>query len=149
MKFTSCIEKQNYLEKNFLTCTTQDDKYLKIIELGKNLPLLNSEHKTESNKILGCQSEMFLYTRCVDQQMIFEADSEALISKGLAALLIYIYNFEAPEIILKCPPTVLQKLSIPQLLSPSRSNGLSSLFIRMKQEAANFLVAQYKGAPLC
>ena len=67
--------------------------------------------------------------------MIFHADSEALISKGLAALLIHIYNEEPPEVVLTCPPSALEELGISHFLSPGRSHGLFSLMNQMKQEA--------------
>ena len=78
---------------------------------------------------------MFLITSINGDKMRFQADSDALISAGLAHLLIMVYDNESPETVLKCPPSFLDNLKIPSSLSPSRANGLYSLHLRMKQEA--------------
>lgn len=140
LDFSSCLQKQQDLKIQFTGCITADLRYKKIIELGSKLPLLESKHKTPENLVYGCQSELYLYTSYDSKGLLhFVADSEALISKGLAALLLYVYSEESPETILKCPPQILSELGIPQSLSPSRSNGLSSLYLRMKQEALKHL----------
>jgi len=138
MDFTSCLQKQETLKKTFLSCVSAEERYKKIIELGATLPVFDPSLKTPDNRVHGCQSEMFLHTLYKDGRLVFQADSDALISKGLAALLISVYSHESPETVLKCPPSYLSDLNIPQSLSPSRSNGLSSLFLRMKQEAIKY-----------
>lgn len=138
MSFTSCLQKQETLKKTFSSCISAEERYKKIIELGSTLPAFDLSLKTSNNRVFGCQSEMFLHTLYKDGLLIFYADSDALISKGLAALLISVYSHESPEAVLKCPPSYLSHLQIPQSLSPSRSNGLSSLFLRMQQEAIKY-----------
>ena len=142
LPYQSCILKQQRIKDLFSTCTTQEQKYEKIIALGQQLPAFPSELKTPDRLVKGCQSQMYLHTTCAEGKILFKAHSEALISAGLAALLLLAYNEEPPEAILACPPSFLEELGIHASLSPSRSNGLFSLFLRMKQEVVNFLVAQ-------
>lgn len=140
--FQSCLTKQQRVKEIFVNCTTTQMKYEKIIELGRSLPPYPAAYKTVDRLVKGCQSQMFLFTSFSEGKILFQPYSEALISAGLAALLLAVYNDEPPEVILSCPPDFLEELGIHGSLSPSRSNGLSSLFLRMKQEALNFLVAK-------
>lgn len=138
--FATCLQKQDQVIALFSACSTPQMKYEKIIELGRTLASYPVEFQTPAHLVKGCQSQMYLCATLSDGKMFFQAHSEALISAGLAALLLAVYNGEPPEAILSCPPRFLQELGIHESLSPSRSNGLSSLFLRMKQEALNFLV---------
>lgn len=135
------FEKQESVKKLFLLCKNNEEKYKTIIDLGRNLPKLPEKFKTEENLVQGCQSRMYLYSKVENGLLYFEAESDALISSGLAALLIRVYSGESPETILKSPPTYLEELAISQSLTPSRSNGLYSLHLRMKQEALKALIA--------
>jgi cysteine desulfuration protein SufE len=130
--------KQEKIKQLFAPCKTPEERYKKIIEFGSVLPPLAPLFKTEENRVHGCQSAMYLHTEYKDGLMIFSADSDALISKGLAALLISVYSYQTAATVLKQPPIFLAEIGIPQSLSPSRSNGLSSLFLRMQQEAIKF-----------
>jgi sulfur transfer protein SufE len=136
---TSCREKQNEIKALFAACSTEDEKYKKIIEMGKKLPKLKADDKTSDNIVKGCQSTMYLRSFMREGLVYFEADSEALISAGLASILIHVYNGETPETILTCPPTFLDDLGLSASLSPSRSSGLYSVHLRMKQDALKFL----------
>jgi cysteine desulfuration protein SufE len=138
--FISCIEKQQKVKQLFSACNSPQQKYEKIIEIGRTLPSYPAQLKSLDNLVRGCQSTMYLYAECHDGKVHFQAFSEALISAGLAALLIAVYNDEPPEAILSCPPTFLEEIGIHGSLSPSRSNGLASLFQSMKIQALNFLV---------
>jgi cysteine desulfuration protein SufE len=140
--FESCLTKQLRVKELFSICTTAQMKYEKIIELGRKLPPYPKELMTECRLVSGCQSQMYLYTSFFEGKVLFQAYSEALISAGLAALLLAVYNDEPPEAILSCPPQFLEDLGIHGSLSPSRSNGLASLFLRMKMEAIKFLNLQ-------
>lgn len=130
--------KQEKIKQIFNLCKSAEERYKKIIEFGNTLPPFPPSFKTEENRIQGCQSVMHLHTLFQDDVLIFYADSDALISRGLAALLISVYNGESPETVIKCPPTYLKEMGISQSLSPSRSNGLSSLFLRMQQDAIKY-----------
>lgn len=138
--FSSCHAKQQHVKLIFSGCDTPQQKYEKIIELGRQLPPYPIEFKTSECIVKGCQSTMYLKVELIDSKMQFQAFSDALISAGLAALLVSIYNDESPEAVLTCPPAILEELGIHASLSPSRANGLASLFQRMKQEALNFLI---------
>lgn len=138
--FDSCLKNQERLKQRFSGCETPHQKYEKIIEFGRELPAYPAEYKTSDCLVKGCQGIMYLHTQLKDGKIFFEAHSDALISAGLAALLLAIYNGEPPEAVLACPPKVLEELGIHGSLSPGRSNGLSSLLQRMKQDALNFLI---------
>lgn len=131
----SCLDKQASIKELFKDCKTPEAKYQKIIELGRKQPRLNSKDKVESNLVKGCQSQMYLCTTLCGDKVIFNTESDALISSGLATLLCKVYSDETPETILKCPPTYLEELGISESLSPNRANGLYSLHLRMKQDA--------------
>lgn len=133
--FESCLEKQLQMKDLFSSCLTEEKKYEKIIEMGKNLPPFAIQDKTPENFVKGCQSTMYLKSRLENGRIYFTANSDALISAGLAAILLEVYNGETPEVVLKCPPTYLEELGINASLSPSRANGLYSIHLRMKQEA--------------
>lgn len=132
---TSCLAKQAHIRGLFATCTTQEQVYAKIIELGRALPPFLEAHKTPTALVQGCQSQMYLYSEMKEELLYFQVHSEALISAGLGALLITAYSGESPETILSCPPLFLQDLQLHKNLSPGRSNGLASLLDRMKREA--------------
>lgn len=133
--YESCLEKQRKVKELFASCQNEEMKYEKIIELGKQQARLDEKEKTAQNFVPGCQSQMYLRSYLRDGKMFFEADSDALISFGLAAILIKAYNGEDPETVLKCPPTYLEELGIGASLTPSRANGLYSIHLRMKQDA--------------
>jgi cysteine desulfuration protein SufE len=137
--FASCLKKQAELELWFKDCLTAEQKYQKIISFGKRLALYPAEHKSADKIVPGCQSVMYLHAYLEQDKMRYLAHSEALISAGLAALLIAVYDEESPEVVLKCPPRFLEKIGIPGALSLSRSNGLASLFLKMQREAALLL----------
>ena len=92
------------------------------------------------NVVPGCQSVMYLRSYMEGGAVFFEAESEALISSGLAALLVCVYSGELPEAILKCPPDYLEELGIRTSLTPNRTNGLYHIHLRMRQDALKFLV---------
>lgn len=143
--FTSCKEKQNQIKSLFAACPTEEAKYQKIIELGRDMLPLGDKYKIPENIVKGCQSIMHLRSYMQGETVIFEAQSEALISSGLAAILILVYSGETPETILKCPPDFLEELGISASLTPSRANGLYSIHLRMKQDALKWLMEREKG----
>ncbi len=138
--FPTCLEKQHQIKMLFDNCISPEQKYYKIIEIGNELPSLSSDYHIEENLVLGCQSTLYLKSSCENNQISFQVFCEALISRGLAALLIGCYDGESPEAILKCPPHFLEELDIYASLSPSRSNGLHSLYLRMKQDAIKVII---------
>src|SRR5690554_4072629 len=109
----SFLEKQKHIKQYFTDCHTAEEIYKKIIELGKKMPKISKEYKKQENLVAGCQSLMYIYAEYKeDETMMFQAESEAIISNGLAALLLMAYNGEKPEIILQYPPKFIEELNI-------------------------------------
>src|SRR5579872_2166052 len=98
--FFSCLEKQNKVKQLFLHCTSPEEKYKKLIEIGQNLTPISPTAKVPENAVSGCQSLLYLSACYKDQKIIFTAASDALISAGLTALLIMVYSEESPEVVL-------------------------------------------------
>jgi cysteine desulfuration protein SufE len=142
--FESCIAKQNRIKEQLMACATEESRYVKIMELGRELPKLAEEYKIPSNLVKGCQSQVHLRAYLEEGKVVFEAEADALISAGLAALLISVYSEELPEVILKFPPTFLEELGISASLTPNRANGLYSMHLQMKQEALRLLLESSK-----
>jgi cysteine desulfuration protein SufE len=133
------MKKQLEIQDIFNNFSSAEKKYEKIIEMGRALPPLSPTAKVPSNLVPGCQSLLYLETSFKEGLLYFNADSDALISKGLAALLIHVYSGEPPETLLKQPPLFLKEIGLDRALSPARSNGLASLYKKMQQEALNSL----------
>lgn len=136
-----CLDRQKKLANQFIACATEAEKYQKIMQFGKSLPLLDSSFRTEANLVRGCQSVVYLSAFSDDAgKANFQIYSEALISSGLAALLFYVYNKLSPTVILQCPPDFIKDLNLYSSLSPGRSNGLASIFLHMKQRALKLII---------
>jgi cysteine desulfuration protein SufE len=137
---TTCLDKQDKIMLLFADCATQEAKYKKIIELGSSLPLFNPLWKIQENLVRGCQS--ITYLRCTYSEGVIRlyAHSDALISAGLAALLVLAFDGETPEAILRSPPEFVQKLQLNSLLSPSRSNGLAGMYTRIRTFALEWAI---------
>ena len=116
-----------------------DEKYEYIIELGKNLPLIDNKYKTENFKVNGCQSQVWVKPEFENGIVTFKADSDAIITKGLIALLIRVLSGHKPAEIVNTELTFLNKIGLKEHLSPTRSNGLVSMINRMKTEAKKYL----------
>lgn len=128
------------LKEQFATCTSKDLIYQKIITFGTKLTLLDEKDRNQDTFVPGCQSQMYIKSFIKDQKVYFLAFSDALISKGLAAILIEVYSGLAAEQILKCKPTFLEELNLLQSLSLNRSNGALSIYTKMQKDALNFLI---------
>ncbi len=132
------IEVQNQLVKEFEELDSWEDKYSKIIKFGRELPAMTDEHKTEKNKIEGCQSQVWMHAKFDDGKMFIEADSDAMIVKGLIALLVKVYSGHEPNEIVNSPPEFLQKIGIDNHLSPTRKNGLGAMLKQIQLYAITF-----------
>ena len=110
-------------------------KYEYIIELGKQLPIIDAEHKTEEFKIKGCQSQVWLTAEMKDGKLHYKADSDAVITKGIIALLIRVLSGHRPEEILNADLSFVDKIGMHEHLSPNRSNGLTAMINYMKNYA--------------
>ena len=114
------------------------DKYNYLIELGKNLPLIDPRYKTDQYLISGCQSKVWLYAAYKDGDVVYTADSDAIITKGIASLLIRVLSGHSPDAILDAPLDFLNEIGLTEHLSPTRSNGLNSMIKQMKLYAMVF-----------
>ena len=108
------------------------EKYEYIIELGKNLPIINDKHKIENNLIKGCQSRVWLHADEQDGKMIYSADSDAIITKGIVAILIRVLSNQNAEEIAKVDLSFIDKIGFKEQLSQTRANGLASMIKEMK-----------------
>lgn len=114
------------------------DKYNYVIELGRNLPLIAPQYKTEQYLISGCQSQVWLHADFQEGKIVFTADSDAIITKGIINLLIRALSNQTPEDILNAPLDYIDKIGLKEHLSPTRSNGLTSMIKQMKMYALAF-----------
>jgi cysteine desulfuration protein SufE len=127
------------LKKIFEKLSTPESRYTYLIDLGRTLPPYPAHLRTPDHIVPGCQSTLYLAATLQNDRLLFSAQSDALISAGLAALLLSIYSDATPKEILTTPPTFLQELNLFASLSPSRSNGLASIYRRVQQLALNQL----------
>jgi len=125
-------EIQNSIIEEFNMFDEWLDKYEFIIELGGELANYDDKDKTKSNLISGCQSRVWLNSEFVDNKILFTADSDAIITKGIIALLIRIMSNRTPEEILETDLFFLEKIGLKENLSPTRANGLVSMIKQMK-----------------
>jgi cysteine desulfuration protein SufE len=108
------------------------DKYAYLIEIGNEMAPIDPKYKIESNLIRGCQSRVWLHQDLIDGKIKFEAESDALIVKGLVALLLRVYSGRTPKEILESEPRFIDEIGLRQHLSPTRSNGLLAMVKQMK-----------------
>ncbi len=113
-------------------------KYEYLIDLGKELPLINEKHKTEDNLIKGCQSRVWLYAEEKNGKIIYTADSDAIMTKGIIAILIRVLSNQAPNEITGANLKFINEIGLKEQLSPSRANGLFSMIKQMKLYAIAF-----------
>ena len=131
-------EIQNQLITEFEQYTEWEDKYRRIIDLGRQLPELPEQYRNEKYKLSGCQSQVWINAKLEDEKIFFDADSDAAIVKGLAAMLIKVYSGHTPDEILSNPPEFLKKIGIDNHLSPTRKNGLGAMMKQIQMYAVAF-----------
>ncbi len=131
-------ETEQKIIEEFEACLEWDERYAQIIKMGKELAPLPEEFRTEKYKLNGCQSQVWINARLDDGKIYFSADSDAVIVKGLIALLIKVYSGRTPSEILSNPPEFLKKLGIDNHLSPTRKNGLSAMMKQIQMYAYAF-----------
>lgn len=128
----SIDELQQEIVESFSVFEDWMDKYAYLIELGNNLPDFDNTYRTEKYIIKGCQSRVWLYTSMENGLMKFVADSDALIVKGIIALLHQIYSGRSPKEILNTKTDFISKIGLDKHLSPTRSNGLLAMIKQIK-----------------
>ncbi len=122
------------------------DKYQMLIDLGNDLDTLNDKYKTEQNLIDGCQSRVWLQCDNVDGKLMFSADSDALIVKGIVALLIQVLSGHTPKEILDADLYFIEKIGLREHLSPTRSNGLLAMVKQIKAYALAYDAKEHEKA---
>ena len=128
-------EAEQQLIEEFSFFTDWMDKYNYIIELGKELPLIDPQYKTPQHLISGCQSQVWLHAEFKDGKIVFTADSDAIITKGIVNLLIKVLSNRTPEEVLEAKLDFIDVIGLRAHLSPTRSNGLNSMLKQMKMYA--------------
>ena len=115
-----------------------DERFQYVIDLGKNLPLVDDQYKTDDNIIKGCQSKVWLHADEKEDKIIFTADSDAIITKGIIAVLIRTFSNQKPKDILDADTTFIDQIGLKEQLSPTRANGLVSMIKQIKLYALGF-----------
>ena len=131
-------ERTDAIKEEFSQFDDWMDKYNYLIEMGNDLPLLDEEQKTKQNLISGCQSRVWLHASYEDGLIHFRADSDAVITKGIAALLVRVFSEQKPDDILNAGTEFIDEIGLKDHLSPTRSNGLMSMIKQMKLYALAF-----------
>ncbi|MDG1428971.1 MAG: SufE family protein [Crocinitomicaceae bacterium] len=132
-------EKEQEIIDEFAIYDDWMDKYEYIIELGKDLPQISQDKKTNDRLIEGCQSRVWLAQEIEDGKMKFTADSDAIITKGIIGLLVRVLNNETAKSVATAELNFINKIGLHEHLSPTRSNGLASMIKKMKMSALKSL----------
>lgn len=114
------------------------ERYEHIIELGKSLPLIENTYKLDENLISGCQSKVWLHSEMKGDTLNFSADSDAILTKGIVALLLRVYNHQKPADVLGEELYFVDEIGLKEHLSPTRANGLVSMIKQIKLYALAF-----------
>jgi cysteine desulfuration protein SufE len=112
-----------------------EERYQYMIDLGKTLPLIDEQFKTDSNIIKGCQSRVWVHAEMNDEKVDFTADSDAIITKGIIAILIRVFSNQSPKDIIEADTTFIDDIGLKEHLSPTRANGLVSMIKQLKMYA--------------
>lgn len=139
-------EKTSELSGSFSNFEDWLDKYNYIIDIGKSLPALDETKKNPSNLISGCQSQVWITASYKDGAVFFEGDSDALITKGIAAILISVLSNSTPDDIIHCDMHFIDEIGLREHLSPTRANGLNGMIKQMKLYALAFKTKYEKQA---
>ena len=131
-------ETENMILSEFSMFEDWMDKYNYLIEIGKNLPLIEEQYKTDQYVITGCQSKVWLHAAYREGKVFFTADSDAIITKGIVSLLIRVMSGQSPDDIINADMGYIDRIGLREHLSPTRSNGLTSMIKQMKLYALVF-----------
>ena len=131
-------EIQNEIVDEFSMFDDWMERYEYIIELGKGLPIIEDQYKTEDNIIKGCQSKVWVHAEEKDGKVIFSADSDAILTKGIIAILIRSFSNQTPAAILEANTDFVDEIGLKEHLSATRANGLISMIKKIKMYALAF-----------
>ena len=129
---SSIQEIQNEIVDEFALFDDWMERYEYMIELGKSLPLIDEKYKTEDYIIKGCQSKVWVHADLENEKVNFTADSDAIITKGIIAILIRTFSGQPPQEILNADTSFIDKIGLKEHLSPTRANGLVSMIKQIK-----------------
>jgi cysteine desulfuration protein SufE len=135
-------EIQNEIVEEFAMFDDWDERFQYVIDLGKSLPLIDERYKTEGNTIKGCQSKVWLHAELDNDKVVFTADSDAIITKGIIAILIRSFSNQTPEAILEADTDFINEIGLKDHLSPTRANGLVSMIKQIKMYALAYNAKQ-------
>jgi cysteine desulfuration protein SufE len=138
----TALEAQDRIVQEFTDYEDWEDKYAHIIKLGRALAPFPEEHRTEDNKVRGCQSQVWLHAEYKDGHVYFVGDSDAAIVKGLVALALLVYSNKTPQDIVATPPDFIAKIGLNTHLSPNRTNGFASMIKKIKTYGVAFSLMQ-------
>ena len=131
----SIATKQAEIVDEFAMFDDWMQRYEYMIELGKSLPLIAPEYKTDDHSIKGCQSKVWVHAELENNKIGFTADSDAIITKGIIAILIRVFSNQHPKDILAADTTFIDEIGLKEHLSPTRANGLVSMIKQLKMYA--------------
>jgi len=138
------VAAQDEIVETFSLFEDWTDRYQYIIDLGKQLPPLPEEYKTEDYRLKGCQSQVWIKTELVDGRLQIRATSDSAIVSGLIALLLRVYDNRRPGDIIATPPDFIRRIELESHLSPTRSNGLSAMIQQIRQMAVEALAQAHR-----
>ena len=131
-------EQQDQIIEDFALFDDWMEKYEYIIQLGKELPMIDEQYKTDDNLIKGCQSRVWLHADYTDGKLLFTADSDALITKGLVSMVVQVLSGHTPKEIAEADIYFVEAIGLSSHLSPTRSNGLLSMLKQIKRYAVAY-----------
>ena len=131
-------QRQNEIVEEFEFFEDWMEKYEHIIDLGKSLPLIEEQFKTDDNLIKGCQSRVWLHAQQENNTVVFTADSDAIMTKGIIALLVRTFSGQKAQEIVDADTEFINQIGLKEQLSPTRANGLLSMVKQMKLYALAF-----------
>ncbi|EKF56680.1 cysteine desulfurase [Galbibacter marinus] len=131
-------EIQNEIVDEFSMFDDWMQRYEYMIELGKSLPLIEDRYKTQANIIKGCQSKVWVHAELQDDKLVFTADSDAIITKGIIAILVRAFSNQSPQAIIDADTKFIDEIGLKEHLSPTRANGLVSMIKQLKLYAVAY-----------
>jgi cysteine desulfuration protein SufE len=132
-------EIQKDLSDDFSLLANWEEKYEYLIEMGMDMPAMKPENKVDKNLVKGCQSSVWFDVNCQDGIMVFEADSDSLVVKGMVAILYKLFNHQPAKDVLEADLSLFEELGLWRHLSSQRSNGLTAMVAHLKAKAAECL----------
>ena len=126
---------QNDIIDEFSMFDDWEERYQYMIDLGKTLPLIEDQYKIDTNLIKGCQSKVWVHAEMHDDKILFTADIDAIITKGIIAILIRVFSNQHPKDIIEADTAFIDEIGLKEHLSPTRANGLVSMIKQLKMYA--------------